>query len=93
MTFKDEYSEVLVRKLKKLKKKNPKQYLIICKKRDEILKDPGRYKNLRYDLSDKKRVHIDKHFILIFKVDLSNKIVKFLDYDNHDKVYFKKQRL
>ena len=85
--IKDIYSEELTRKLKKLKKKNPKQYEIICKKRDEILKNPARYKNLSYDLSGKKRVHIDKHFVLIFEVDLSNMVVKFLDYDHHDNVY------
>ena len=66
-----------------------KQYEIICKKRDEILKNPVRYKNLSYDLSGKKRVHIDKHFVLIFEVDLSNMVVKFLDYDHHDKIFKK----
>ena len=87
MVFKDEYSEVLVKKLRKLKQKNPKQYEIICKKRDEILEDPARYKNLRYGMSDRKRVHIDKHFVLVFKVVLNNNVVEFLDYDHHDKIY------
>lgn len=87
MTFRDEYSEQLVKKLNKLKKKNPEQYKIICKKRDEILINPERYKNLRHDMSDRKRVHIDKHFVLVFKVDLENRIVKFLDYDHHNKIY------
>ena len=87
MVFRDDYSEQLIKKFKKLKKKNPEQYNIVCKKRDEILKNPLRYKNLRYDISDRKRVHINKHFVLVFKVDLSNKIVKFLDYDHHDEIY------
>lgn len=87
MAFKDEYSEALVKKLRKLKQKNPKQYEIICKKRDEILGDPTRYKNLRYGMSDRKRVHIDKHFVLVFKVDLNNSVVEFLDCDHHDKIY------
>jgi len=87
MSFRDEYSEQLVKKLKKLKKKNPKQYEIICKKRDEVLSNPTRYKNLRYDSSGRKRVHIDNHFVLVFRVDLNNRVVKFLDYDHHDKIY------
>ena len=89
MVFRDEYSQELTKTLKKLKKKNPKQYEIICKKRNEILNDPTRYKNLRYDMKDKKRVHIDKHFVLTFKIDLDNNVVKFLDYDHHDKIYRK----
>jgi len=87
MIFKDEYSRELTKKLKKLKKKNQKQYEIICMKRDEVLINPSRYKNLRHDMSDRKRVHIDKHFILTFKVDLNNNIVKFLDYDHYDKIF------
>lgn len=87
MIFRDDYSEQLVKKFKKLKKKNPEQFMIICKKRDEVLRNPLRYKNLRYDMSDRKRVHIDKHFVLVFKVDLRNNIVKFLDYDHHDEIY------
>ncbi len=87
MVFIVKYSEELVKILKKLKKKNIKQYEIIMKKKDEILNDPTRYKNLRHDMNDKKRVHIDSHFVLVFKVNLNNKIVEFLDYDHHDKIY------
>lgn len=85
--YRDEYSEELVKKLKKLKKKSPKQYEIICKKRDEILENPLRYKNLQYNLSGRKRVHIDKHFVLTFRVDITNQVVSFLDYDHHDNIY------
>tara|TARA_Y100000310_G_scaffold265119_1_gene275999 strand:+ start:305 stop:586 length:282 start_codon:yes stop_codon:yes gene_type:complete len=89
--WKFEYSEILTKKLKKLKKKNPHQYHIILKKRDTIKEtvkiDPDHFKNLRYDLSKFKRVHVDKHFVLVFKVDKSNKIVRFEDYDHHDKIY------
>ena len=87
MVFQDDYSEHLVRILKKLKKKNPKQYQIICKKRDEVLQHPMRYKNLRYDLSDLKRVHIKKSFVLAFKIDITNNFILFWDFDHHDKIY------
>ena len=89
MTFRDDYSNQLVKKLKKLRKKNPGQFKIICKKRDEVLRTPVRYKNLRYDMSGRKRVHVDKHFVLVFKVNQNDRIVKFLDYDHHDNIYQK----
>jgi len=89
MSFQDQYSEELVKKLKKIKKKNSKQYSIIIKKINEILNDPTRYKNLSYGMKDRKRVHIDSSFVLVFKIDFNNQIVKFLDYDHHDKIYTK----
>ena len=86
-----EYSENLLQILKKLKKKNPVQYQIIMKKRDDIKAiitiNPDHFKNLRYNSSEFKRVHIDKHFVLTFKVDKANKVVRFEDYDHHDNIY------
>tara|TARA_Y100000310_G_C20697905_1_gene827075 strand:- start:5331 stop:5609 length:279 start_codon:yes stop_codon:yes gene_type:complete len=86
-----EYSEILTRKLKKLKKKDLNQFRIVMKKRDDVKEkiplNPNYFKNLRYDLSEFKRVHIDKHFVLIFKVDKERRIVRFMDYDHHDKIY------
>ncbi|MEA2003616.1 MAG: addiction module toxin RelE [archaeon] len=86
-----EYSEILVKKLKKLKKRNFAQYSIIMKKIDDVKQkatsNPEHYKNLRYDLSDFKRVHIDKHFVLTFRINKTEKIVSFIDYDHHDNIY------
>ncbi len=86
-----EYSELLTKKLKKLKKKDPHQFEIIMKKRNDIKEkvqiNPDHFKNLRQDLSDFKRVHIDKHFVLTFKVDKQNKMIRFEDYDHHDNIY------
>ena len=79
--------EELLKKLDKLSKKNKKQVEIILKKAEEIVKDPHRYKNLRAPLNMWKRVHIDKHFVLTFSIDESNKIVTLEDYDHHDKIY------
>lgn len=89
MSWKDEYSDDLVRIMKKLKKKDKVQYQALCKKRDEILEDPLHYKNLQYDLYGKKRVHVYSSFVLVYAVDLQNKIVRFLDYDHHDIIYKK----
>lgn len=86
-----EYSDELTKKLKKIKRKNPIQFSMILKKREDIKQkieeNPEHFKNLKYDLSEFKRVHINTHFVLIFKVDKIRKIVRFEDFDHHDKVY------
>lgn len=77
--------------LSKLAKKDKKKAEIINKKIKEIISNDSetikRYKNLRRNLSDLKRVHIDKHFVLTFKVDISNNFILFYDFDHHDKIY------
>ena len=80
----------LDRRLNKLFKKNRKQYEIIIKKVEEILKNPQHYKNLRAPLQDWKEVHIDKSFVLTFSVDENTKTVTLEDYDHHDKIFRKK---
>lgn len=89
--WKFEYSVHLTDILKKVKKKSPVQYEIIKKKIGDIkLKiplNPDYFKNLQHDLSDFKRVHIDKHFVLTFKVDKQNRLIRFEDYDHHDNIY------
>ena len=71
----------------KLIKKNKKQYEIIMKKVEEIVQNPQHYKNLRVPLQHLKRVHIDKHFVLVFSVDENNKTITLEDYDHHDNIY------
>ena len=73
----------------KLAKRNPKQLKIIKKKLKEILRDPHRYKNLRVPLQRFKRVHINKHFVLVFSIDEENKKVILEDYEHHDKIYLR----
>ena len=82
-----EFSSGLDRKLFKLAKKNRSQLEMIDKKIAEIVKDPFRFKNLRGDMKGAKRVHIDKHFVLVFDVDQDRKVVRFLDFAHHDKIY------
>lgn len=73
---------------KKLAKKNPKQLGIISKKIEGIRRNPlHKYKPLRKPLQSYNRVHIDKHFVLIFKIDHENKLVDIYYYDHHDNVY------
>ena len=83
----DRYSEEIVKKLKKLKKKDPKQYSTVRKKMEQILSNPEhRHKDLHYDMKGIKRVHIG-HFVLVFTVDDAKKIISFEDYDHHDNIY------
>jgi YafQ family addiction module toxin component len=79
--------EELDSKFEKLAKKNKKQLEIILNKADEILENPHRYKNLKAPMNHFRRVHIDKHFVLIFSVDEESKTVTLEDYDHHDNIY------
>ncbi len=89
--FEFDLSDELRIKLSKLAKKDKKRVEIINKKIKEIInrdkEDIKHYKNLRYDLSEYKRVHIDEHFVLAFKVDISRNFILFVDFDHHDKIY------
>jgi YafQ family addiction module toxin component len=77
----------LDKKLKKLVKKNRKQYEIIMQKVEEIVEDPHRYKNLRRPLQRLKRVHVDRHFVLTFSIDEESKTVILEDFEHHDNIY------
>ena len=85
--YKDRYSEEIVKKLSKIKKKDSRHYSIVRKKMNQILESPNhRYKDLHYSMKGIKRVHIG-HFVLVFVIDHDKKIVSFEDYDHHDKIY------
>lgn len=75
--------------LKKLFKKDRLKYEIIWKKINEIVNVPdvAHYKNLRAPLQEFKSVHIDTHFVLIFKYDKTNDKIYFYDFDHHDNIY------
>jgi len=76
-----ERSDKLVKILKKLFKKDKVLYEATMKKIHEIMlsEDPQHYKNLSYNLSDFKGVHIGSHFILIFNINEANKLIRFED--------------
>ena len=91
MPFRYDLSDELEEKLSKLFRRDRNRYDAVFKKieeiisRDEITIDF--YKNLRHDLSNFKRVHIDKSFVLTFRVDKKNNLIVFEDFDHHDNVY------
>ncbi len=71
-----------------LSKKNLKQLKIINKKIQEIRTNPShKYKFLRKPLQSFNRVHIDKSFILIFKINHKDKVIDVYFYGHHDDVY------
>ncbi len=81
----------LQRILNKLFKKDKARYEQVMNKIEEIINSPDveHYKNLRYDLSDKKRAQIG-HFVLVFSFIKSENKIKFLDFDHHDNIYKKR---
>lgn len=85
--YSDDYSEEIVRKLKKLKKRNPNHYSKVRKKMDSILANPAHsYKFLSHDMKGIFRVHLG-HFVLVFVINHKKKTVSFEDYDHHDNIY------
>ena len=91
--FEYDFSEGLKRIIETLKKRDPQRTEILYKKIKQIINSDEttieHYKNLKGNQSDRKRVHIDKSFVLTFKFDKSKKFVLFLDFDHHDNIYKK----
>ena len=77
------------KKLSILFKKDARRYLILMKKIEEIItcNNVDHYKNLRKPLQNFKRVHIDAHFVLVFKYEKSKDAIYFYDFDHHDNIY------
>ena len=90
--FDFDLSDELKLKIRRLLKKDKKKVEIINKKIKEIINSDkysiSRYKNLKYNLKQFKRVHIDKHFILTFKVNTEKNFILFVDFAHHDKIYW-----
>lgn len=74
--------------LNKLSKKDKVMYERALKKIEEIItcEDIEHYKNLRYDMKDRKRVHLG-HFVLVFKFVKESDTISFLDFGHHDEIY------
>jgi len=96
LTFQYDYSDELKAKIRKLKKKSRKRINIIKTKTIEIINSDeetiNRYKNLRYDLKDEKRVHTNGSFVLTFKFIKEKQFILFTDFDHHDKIYQRKKK-
>ena len=94
MSFKYDFSDELEETLTKLYKKDRKRYEAIMKKTEEIASRDSDtiefYKNLRHDEKEYKRVHIDKSFVLLFKVFKEKNFILFDRFDHHDNIYKRK---
>jgi len=72
----------------KLSKKNPVMLDIIHKKILEIRLFPyHEYKFLHKPLEGYNRIHIDKHFVLIFRIDHEDECVYINSFGHHDYIY------
>ena len=91
MSFDFDLSDELKLIIKKLQKKDKARVIILNKKIKEIIDNNtetiDRYKNLKYSLSEYKRVHIDKSFVVIFKVDKNKNHILFDKLKHHDEIY------
>ncbi|MFT4283142.1 MAG: type II toxin-antitoxin system RelE family toxin [Candidatus Woesearchaeota archaeon] len=81
----------LKKKLKIIGKKNKTLAINFKKKLMEVISHSkvtiNTYKNLKSPLNEYKRIHLTKNYILIFKVDINNKHIVFLEIAHRDKVY------
>ncbi len=72
----------------KLKNRDRKQLQIIDNKIREIRANPFHiYKFLKDPLQTFNRIHIDKHFVIVFKINHTKRAIEVYYYDHHDKVY------
>ena len=87
-----EVSEKLQKILRKIFKKDRRRYEAILKKIDEIVnqEDAHHYKNLSKDMKEYKRVHVDSHFVLTFRVIDDENLIRFIDLQHHDHIYKRK---
>ncbi len=89
--FDYDFSDKLKFKIRKLIKKDKKKADILYKKINQIISSSldsiNHYKNLRGNMKEFKRVHINGSFVLTFKIDIKNKFILFSDFDHHDRVY------
>lgn len=93
MPFDFELSDRLKAIIEKLRRKDHYRAGIVYKKIKQIIDSDEatieHFKNLKHGLSDRKRVHIDKSFVLTFSYDKKRKFILFLDFDHHDNIYKK----
>lgn len=78
----------LDKKFSKLAKKDKAHMQIIDEKVEKILENPHQFKPLSGNMKGMWRVHIGKSFVLTYEILENGKIVKLLDYEHHDKVYY-----
>lgn len=91
MVFTFDLSNQLRETITKLAKKDRSRVVALNKKIKEIIacneNTIDHYKNLKYDLKDYKRIHLDKSFVLIFRVFRDKQHIIFERLAHHDEIY------
>jgi addiction module RelE/StbE family toxin len=87
MSYELEVSEHLDRLFSKLSKKDKLQFEILSRKIKEILENPNIGEPLKGNMAGQRSVHI-RNFVLTYEILENEKIIRLLDYDHHDKVYY-----
>ena len=80
-------SEHLDKIFLKLSKKDKLQFDILTRKIKEILENPQIGEPLKRNMAGQRSVHV-RNFCLIYEILEIEKIVKLLDYEHHDNVYY-----
>ena len=70
-----------------LGKKNRASLRTVLKKLAQVCQDPHRYKPLTGNLAGKYRGHVLSSFVITYRVDDSQGVVKVLVFDHHDEAY------
>ena len=91
MPFSFDLSDELKAEINVLSKRDKKTVEALNKKIKQIANCDEitieHYKNLKHDLSEYKRVHISKSFVLLFKVFIKDKYILFDKFKHHDEIY------
>lgn len=87
MTYTLEISEKLDRIFAKLAKKDKLQFEILNRKIKEILENPQIGEPLTGNMAGQRSVHV-RNFVLVYEIIEHEKVIKLLDYDHHDAVYY-----
>lgn len=87
MTYTLEISDKLDRVFSKLAKKDKLQFEILSRKIKEILENPQIGEPLRGNMAGQRSVHI-RNFVLVYEILEQEQVIKLLDYDHHDVVYY-----
>ncbi len=84
--FSPDFSEDILSTFKKLKKTDTFLYERVRNKMEQILLNPEHYKPMRNVLKGFCRTQVGA-FVLLFEIEPESKLVKFVKFAHHDKVY------
>ncbi|MBI4142188.1 addiction module toxin RelE [Candidatus Woesearchaeota archaeon] len=89
--FSFDVSDEIKRSIVKLSKRDPVFCKAVNNKIKEIINNNhetiDHYKNLKYGLSDNKRVNVYKSFVLTFRVRKDINFIYFEKLEHHDDIY------